>query len=100
VTTALRGSHDALAASSRLQNALTTPAGVAALRILVIVAIVGLLEYFPWPASAKLWRIRPSATKCASSSIALPITISGVSAYSSSASRRTPARISASVSAA
>jgi len=61
VTTALRGSHDALAASSRLQNALTTPAGVAALRILVIVAIVGLLEYFPWPASAKLWRIRPSA---------------------------------------
>ena len=61
MTTALQGSGDRSETPSRLLKALSGPTGIAALRVLLIVAIVGSLEYFPWPASAKLWRIKPSA---------------------------------------
>lgn len=40
---------------------LSQPAGIAALRALVIVTILGSLEMLRWPASAKLWMIKPSA---------------------------------------
>jgi len=40
---------------------LATPAGIAALRILLIAAILGSLEFYPWPASTRLWMIKPSA---------------------------------------
>lgn len=47
--------------SSRLSKVLSAPAGIAVLRILIVVAALGALESFPWPASAKLWMIKPSA---------------------------------------
>jgi sulfonate transport system permease protein len=47
--------------SSPLLRALSRPAGIAALRVLLVAAVLGSFELFPWPASAKLWMIKPSA---------------------------------------
>ena len=46
---------------SQLSRVLSHPAAIAALRVLLIAAILGSLEMLPWPASAKLWMIKPSA---------------------------------------
>jgi NitT/TauT family transport system permease protein len=46
---------------SQLTRMLSQPAGIAALRVLLIAVILGSLEMLPWPASAKLWMIKPSA---------------------------------------
>jgi NitT/TauT family transport system permease protein len=64
LTTALQGNTrdtPATGTAARLREALSRPAGVVALRILLFVLIVGAVEIFPWPASAKLWMIKPSA---------------------------------------
>src|ERR1700704_5350005 len=46
---------------SQLSRVLSHPAAIAALRVLLIAAILGSLEMLPWPPSAKLWMIKPSA---------------------------------------
>jgi NitT/TauT family transport system permease protein len=46
---------------TRLPGASLGTAGIVVLRILLFVLILGALEIFPWPASAKLWMIKPSA---------------------------------------
>ena len=40
---------------------LADPKGIAVARVLLVAAVLGALELFPWPASARLWMIKPSA---------------------------------------
>jgi NitT/TauT family transport system permease protein len=47
--------------SSQLARVLSRPASIAVLRALLIAAILGSLEMLPWPSSARLWMIKPSA---------------------------------------
>ena len=62
-TAAQRQASDASAGgpAAHVWRLLADPRAIAALRVLLIGAILGSLELFPWPASAKLWMIKPSA---------------------------------------
>jgi len=48
-------------APSRWSAALTSTGGVAVLRGAIVLGMIGALEYYPWPSSARLWMIKPSA---------------------------------------
>lgn len=48
-------------ASTRARHALEHPLGVATARIVLVAVVLAGLEFFPWPSSAKLWAIKPSA---------------------------------------
>ena len=61
LTGALSADEGDASAAARALRAAMHPLGVAALRVLIVALVVGGLELLPWPHSARLWMIKPSA---------------------------------------